>query len=128
MEFPIDDTEQLEITFQDYIFEAKDLFLRYGTEEEKLDYQYRNPDRDGPDALIVKLTYKGKSHQAILFYDDTKYVQKFKGFDLEGLQLEMAYGPKPIEIPFFLQLDKFTLSKYPGTNIPSASESKVTLI
>ncbi|WP_242157551.1 cytochrome c biogenesis protein [Aestuariivivens sediminis] len=128
LEFPVDDTELLEITYQDYIFEAKDYFTRYGTEEEKVDYQSRNPNKKGPDALVVGLTFKGNAHEAILFYDDTKYIQKFKSFDIGGLQLEMTYGPKPIEIPFSMELDKFTLSKYPGTNIPSASESKVTLI
>jgi cytochrome c-type biogenesis protein CcsB len=128
LEFPINDTETLEIKYENYIFEAKDSFALNGTEEEKIDYQSRNPDRDGPDALMVTLTYKGKTHKAILFYDDTKYIQKFKPYNFDGLVLEMTYGPKPIALPFALQLEKFTLTKYPGTNIPSASESRVVLI
>jgi cytochrome c-type biogenesis protein CcsB len=128
LEFPINDTEKVEINYQNYIFEAKDSFALYGTEEEKTDYQTRNADTEGPDALIINVTYNGKTQEAMLFYDDTKYIQKFKAFDLEGLQLEMTYGPKPIELPFALQLKDFTLTKYPGTEIPSASESQIVLI
>jgi hypothetical protein len=128
LDFPINDTEAIEIHYKDYVFKAKDRFAQYGTEEEKTDYQTRNPDGDGPDALVVRIIYKGKSHEAMLFYDDTKYVQKFKPFTFDGLVLEITYGPKPIELPFALQLKDFTLTKYPGTEIPSASESQIVLI
>jgi cytochrome c-type biogenesis protein CcsB len=128
LEFDIIKGEKLEINYKNYIFKAKDSFELYGTEEEKTDYQSRNPGLDSPDALMATITYKGKTHEAILFYDDTKYVQKFKPFYLEGLQLEITYGPKSIDLPFAIQLKDFILSKYPGTNIPSASESRVQLI
>lgn len=94
----------------------------------KLKFIPGNSEPKSPDALVVGLTYQGKTHEAVLFYDDTKYIQKFKRFNFDNLQLELVYGPKSIDLPFALQLEKFTLSKYPGTNIPSASESKVLLI
>ncbi len=118
----------MEIEYSDYVFNARDLFLKLAGDEEKLQYMERNPDEKSPDALTIKVTYQGKSREVVLFYDDTRYIQPFKSFVFGNIQLEFTYGPKPIEIPFSLQLDKFTLSKYPGTNIPSASESRVTLI
>ena len=128
LEFETEAIGDIEITYQDYIFNAQDLFYLHSIEEEKTDYKTRNPDKDGPDALIINVTFNGKTQEAILFYDDTKYIQKFRPFIFEDLQLEMTYGPKPIDIPFSLQLNDFTLSKYPGTNIPSSSESDVVLI
>ncbi len=128
LEFETEAIGDIEITYQDYIFNAQDLFYLHSIEEEKTDYKTRNPDKEGPDALIINVTYNGKTQEAILFYDDTKYIQKFKPFIFDDLQLEMTYGPKPIYLPFSLQLKDFTLSKYPGTNIPSSSESDVVLI
>ncbi|WP_372793240.1 cytochrome c biogenesis protein CcsA [Lutibacter sp.] len=103
LEFDLQD--KLEIDFKEYIF-----------------------NEETPDQLKVILSYQGKSYEAILLYDDTKTIQKFKSYQFDNLQLEMVYGPKPIEIPFALQLERFTLTKYPGTDIPSASKSNVVLI
>jgi len=128
LEFGIENDQTLLIEFKEYKNYAKEIFKRYASEEDVKDYQTRNPGAEGPDALVLTITYKDKAHEILLFYDSTKYIQEFKPFDLGGLQLEMTYGPKPINLPFALQLEKFTLSKYPGTNIPSASESKVVLI
>ncbi|MDF1551239.1 MAG: cytochrome c biogenesis protein ResB, partial [Bacteroidales bacterium] len=128
LEFETAENGNIEIDYRDYIFNAKDVFEEKGDEEDKKEYQTRNADKEGPDGLIITITYKGKTHDAVLFYDDTKYIQKFKPFNFDGLQLELTYGPKPIDLPFALKLTKFTLSKYPGTTIPSASESEVVLI
>ena len=116
------------IKYKDYHFEAHDLFLQNANKEVIKDYYERNSKDDSPDALIVEILYKNKTYDALLFYDKTKYIQPFKQFKFDDLTMELTYGPKPIELPFHLKLEKFTLSKYPGTNIPSASESYVTLI
>jgi cytochrome c-type biogenesis protein CcsB len=111
---------KLEIDYKDYIANS-----------EKVEGQnnFISGDNDkNPDILIVTVTYQEKSHEAVLIYDKTMYTQKFKLYPFDNLQLEMVYGPKPIDMPFELQLDKFTLVKYPGTEIPSASESSVVLI
>ena len=128
VEIETEDSGNIEIAYQDYIFNAHDLFAIHSNEEERKNYQTRNANKEAPDALIVTITYNGNTQEAVLFYDDTKYIQKFKPFNFDGLKLELRYGPKPIALPFALQLKDFTLSKYPGTNIPSASESIVVLI
>lgn len=87
-----------------------------------------NDEQIKSDALILNVSCRGKSYEAALFIDHTHYIQKFKTFKFDDLHLELAYGPKRINLPFAIKLEKFTLYKYPGSNIPSASESEVTLI
>ena len=128
LEFTVNTSETLYVAYKNYTSKASEFFERLGTPEEKIDYRSRNPGEDGPDALEISVTYKDQIHDVIIFYDQTRYVQQFRSFDLDGLELEIAYGPKPVVLPFSLQLLDFTLSKYPGTNIPSASESKVLVI
>lgn len=129
IELKVNKDDNLTIDFRDYIYEAKELFAKnHKKSENNVQFVPDTSGQKSPDALIVAITYKGKVHEAVLFYDDTKYIQPFKPFLLDDLQIELVYGPKPITLPFALKLDKFTLSKYPGSNYPSASESKVVLI
>ncbi|MCK5704187.1 MAG: cytochrome c biogenesis protein ResB, partial [Cyclobacteriaceae bacterium] len=130
LDFEINKGGKLEIDYQDYIFNAEEILgegINEGNNEESK-WVSGSSDTKSPDALIVIVTYKGKRHEAVLFYDDTRYTQPFQRFNFDDLQLELTYGPRPIDLPFALQLEEFTLSKYPGSNIPSASESKVLLI
>lgn len=115
---------------EDYVYSAQGVkfFFTKFHKNAKLKLVPGTTDQKSPDALIVAVNYKGKSHETILFYDKTRYIQHFKKINFDNLQLELVYGPKPIDLPFALKLEKFTLSKYPGTNIPSSSESKVLLI
>lgn len=111
--------------------ENNDFHLDFGTNNKlTIDYQeyFFNENENIPDTLFVALTYNGNPHKAALVYDKTRYTQPFQQFNFGDLGLEMVYGPKPIEMPFALQLNQFTLTNYPGTDIPSSSESKVVLI
>ena len=128
LEFNFEKDQLLIIDFKEYKTNVKEFFKLHADQEDIIDYQTRNPGEEGPDALFLTITYNGKVNDFILFYDDTKYIQKFKSIDVNGLPLEITYGPKPINLPFSIQLQDFILSKYPGTSIPSASESKVLLI
>ena len=50
-------------------------------------------------------------------------------FNLEsGLNFELGFGSKKIEVPFFIHLRDFELERYPGTMNPSSFLSEVTLI
>jgi len=118
----------LEIVYKKYIFEAFDLFKKTADHKVIADFYKRNSHLESPDALFIDVIYHGKTHEIILFYDNTRYIQPFQQFRFEDLTFEMTYGPKSIKLPFEILLKEFTLSKYPGTDIPSASESKVLLI
>tara|TARA_B110000046_G_scaffold121025_1_gene127667 strand:+ start:7215 stop:10304 length:3090 start_codon:yes stop_codon:yes gene_type:complete len=45
----------------------------------------------------------------------------------KDIQLSVAYGAKLVQLPFELQLNKFNMARYPGTNSPASFESEVTL-
>jgi cytochrome c-type biogenesis protein CcsB len=51
-----------------------------------------------------------------------------KIFQVGNTSLAIAYGAKRISLPFSLQLRKFIMEKYPGTNSASSYASEVTLI
>lgn len=116
---------QIVIKYLDYIHSAK-LVSAEGSEE--INYVPAESDQKSPDVLVVAVISNGKIYKAHLIYDTTKYIQKFQEFNFDGLAIEMTYGPKPFEIPFSLQLENFTLGKYPGSDFPSSSESEVLLI
>ncbi|WP_289054005.1 cytochrome c biogenesis protein [Carboxylicivirga marina] len=118
----------VEITYKRYVFEAYDLFRDKVDAEVVMDYYKRNSRTDSPDALYLELTHNDKQQEVIVFYDRTRYIQPFMDYNIGDLTIEMTYGPKPMELPFSLLLKDFVLSKYPGTEIPSASESRVLLI
>ncbi|WKK67285.1 cytochrome c biogenesis protein [Lutimonas zeaxanthinifaciens] len=117
--------DQVVIKYLDYIHSAK-LVPVEGSEE--IMYVPDETDQKSPDVLVVAVISNGKAHKAHLIYDTTKYIQKFQEFNFDGLAIEMAYGPQPFEMPFALQLENFTLGKYPGSDFPSSSESEVLLI
>lgn len=57
--------------------------------------------------------------------------------DLEGTKaiyndqnynIEVAYGPKEVKLPFELKLEKFVLERYPGSSSPSSYKSEVKLV
>lgn len=49
-------------------------------------------------------------------------------FEYEGKQYEITYGPKAIELPFALKLNKFEMERYPGSQSPSSYASEVQVI
>jgi cytochrome c-type biogenesis protein CcsB len=49
-------------------------------------------------------------------------------FEQDGLNFEIGYGSKDIEIPFMIELRDFQLDNYPGTMNPASFASEVTLI
>ncbi|PLX23290.1 MAG: hypothetical protein C0597_01280, partial [Marinilabiliales bacterium] len=109
LEFKIEKSVELKIALKNYIL--NDVSKNNNTDE-----------------IILDLIYQSKTYTVSLFYDKSRYSQEYKSFNLDGLEIELYYGPKPMELPFEIKLNKFVLSKYPGTNLPSASESHITLI
>ncbi|MGY6649853.1 cytochrome c biogenesis protein CcsA [Wenyingzhuangia sp. IMCC45574] len=47
---------------------------------------------------------------------------------LAGIQIDLSYGSKALELPFKVQLNDFQLEKYPGSTSPSSYASEVTVI
>lgn len=49
-------------------------------------------------------------------------------FTVNGINFEVGYGSKTIEVPFYIHLRDFQLENYPGTMNPASFASEVTLI
>ncbi len=130
LEFEAAGRGKIELDYKDYVYNTPNLTFREYLEErnDKSLFVAGDSDQENPDALIVEITIEDKQYEAVLYYDDTRYIQPFQSFIFEDLELELTYGPKPVHIPFALKLLNFTLSKYPGSDIPSGSESKIVLI
>jgi cytochrome c-type biogenesis protein CcsB len=85
------------------------------------------PKSSLPDALKLKVSV-GKQSRNLLYFAEKEALNHTLSFKLNGLDIEVGYGSKTIDIPFSLKLDTFILAHYPGSNSPSWFESKITLI
>ncbi len=53
--------------------------------------------------------------------------QKTKSISIDSVDMDITVGPRQIKLPFSLTLNKFTLSRYPGSNSPSSFSSDIVL-
>ena len=91
-----------------------------------------NPKDAQQDALTLKVTSKGESKQ-ITLQGAKGTVNPMKTIKVGGLDFNMSYGSKEIELPFSIKLNDIVAERYPGTD-PStygigfkSYESKVTV-
>lgn len=84
-------------------------------------------EESGNDALIFDITINQKKHEAPLLFSPGQ-AANYSSFVLDGVPFKIAYGKKPIELPFSVHLNKFILEKYPGSESPSSYASEVTVI
>ena len=71
------------------------------------------------DLLFVKLTYGGQSREVTLPAFDGNDSPP-KTIDLGDYALKISYGPKPVALPFAIELLDFQLERYPGSSSPSS--------
>jgi len=90
-------------------------------------YVESEAEQNGPEALILDVTYNGKSKEVTVL-GGPGYIEKFVEVTLDGINLKLAYGAKKIQLPFSLQLNKFELDRYAGSMSPSSYASEVTVI
>jgi cytochrome c-type biogenesis protein CcsB len=79
-----------------------------------------------PDALIINVTF-GNETKTIKYIAYKDRINTPKTIKLNGASVSVSYGPKVIQLPFSLGLNRFILERYPGSNSPSWFESRVTL-
>ncbi len=84
------------------------------------------------DALVLKISSKGESKE-ITLQGSKGSVNPMKAVKVGGLDFNMSYGSKEIELPFSIKLNDIVAERYPGTD-PSvygigfkSYESKVTV-
>ncbi|WP_320034965.1 cytochrome c biogenesis protein CcsA [Halarcobacter sp.] len=77
------------------------------------------------NAVITKLTYKGKESEISLFGKGGSNQGYEKTIKLDDKTLKLSWGAKIIELPFSLYLNDFNLERYPGSKSPSSYSSLV---
>lgn len=112
----------IDIVYNDYINNAVEIIDEKG----KIKYVQGKGHDKGARVLIMDVTFKGKK-QEVAVLGDPGYIHKYHSVELDGIELQIAFGLKKVELPFSIHLNKFILDKYPGSNIPSSVASEITL-
>jgi len=86
-----------------------------------------NMNSSGVDALRFLVSVDDKSSEKLLFFRRGT-IGKSQVFDLNGVKVDVAFGPKKILLPFKIKLLEFQLDRYPGSMSPASYASKVELI
>jgi cytochrome c-type biogenesis protein CcsB len=81
-----------------------------------------------PSALIADLSYDGKNKEVIMFGYGKGTQGNKASIEISGVNFDLEWGAKLIELPFSLKLNDFQLDRYPGSMSPSSYASEVTLI
>ncbi|MEO9802468.1 MAG: cytochrome c biogenesis protein CcsA [Reichenbachiella sp.] len=79
------------------------------------------------DLLFVKIESEGRNQEILLSSFDGNFSEK-QHLEVGDYHVDISYGPKPIEIPFSIELRDFQLDRYPGSTSPSSFASEVTVI
>ncbi|MFT5780245.1 MAG: cytochrome c-type biogenesis protein CcsB [Crocinitomicaceae bacterium] len=81
----------------------------------------------GVDILTLKVT-DGTTSKVVSLEGGFAVRPEPYFFELNGLEYEMTYGPKKIDLPFAIRCDDFQLDRYPGSMSPSSFASVVTVL
>ncbi|MEH6537249.1 MAG: cytochrome c biogenesis protein CcsA [Psychroserpens sp.] len=78
-------------------------------------------------ALVMDVSVNGHSKEVII-YGSRGSSGRVKILEFNTTSIALSYGSKDINLPFSIQLNKFILDKYPGTNSASSYASDVVLL
>jgi len=88
----------------------------------------KSPEKDGGyDYLTIKLSTDSES-KLVEIQGSSNHILQEEYVQFAGLNFEIGYGAKPIEIPFSVKCREFQLHKYPGSSMASSFASEVTVI
>lgn len=97
---------------------------RKNIKETRIKLKKRN---EGTNFLTLRLK-SGEAEKIVELPANTDWIMDGNYFEFAGLKFEIAYGAKPIELPFSVMCRDFQLDKYPGSTLPSSFASEVTVI
>jgi cytochrome c-type biogenesis protein CcsB len=93
-----------------------------------IDYvPYEGNDLSLMDALMLEVE-SGSEKKEITLRGGKGFEGQVEKFNINGVDVNMTFGSKRIELPFRLELVDFQLERYPGSNSPSSYASEVILI
>jgi cytochrome c-type biogenesis protein CcsB len=82
---------------------------------------------NGMDAMLLEVSTDDDTRE-IVVWGKKGIIGDFKPVKIKGETIRLSYGSIPIQLPFAIQLNKFILDRYPGSNSPSSYASEVTLL
>ena len=80
----------------------------------------------GIDMLTVNVAHNGQQ-QKVNLTGTTEFDNPGQQVMFGDLKVNVKYGPKPIQLPFTIKLNKFILDRYAGSMSPSSFASEVTV-
>ena len=87
----------------------------------------KDNDKVKDDALVLNVQVQDKTEAVTLLYRDG-FLPTTHEVTVNGMNVSLSYGAKPLETPFSVQLNDFQLERYPGSESPSAYASEVTVL
>ncbi len=81
----------------------------------------------GYDALLFRVRVNADTKEVMIFGQQGVLAQP-KVITIDGVDIQLGFGAKEIELPFALKLVDFKLKRYPGSMSPASYESDVVLI
>jgi hypothetical protein len=79
-------------------------------------------------ALYVNVYYDGEKKEAVLLGRGGGLPGIPTNLKIKDVWVQLVWGAKIIELPFYIYLKDFIVKKYPGSNKPSSYESIVVVI
>lgn len=82
--------------------------------------------KEGENVLTVKVK-DGEDELLVDLIGGKGVIPNHHVFEFKGLVYEMEYGPKKIELPFYIGCKDFRLERYPGSTAPASFESDLVI-
>jgi hypothetical protein len=86
----------------------------------------KSQNQTGEDAVLIQIS-NNNNQQIIPVFGHSGMISDTVTFPVGKSLLRLAYGAKPLSIPFSIYLKDFQLDKYAGSNSPSSYASEVIL-
>ncbi len=84
--------------------------------------------QSGKSEFIELKVNVGDKDKIIICKPRKGQIGELNRFVLDGVEIDLRIGAKPIDIPFAIKLEKFKLERYPGSMTPASYASDVVLI
>ncbi len=120
------DTAVRFLSSQLYMFPGESImFKEYKRNIAKVSMRAETKDA-GENLLTVRLSSQGKE-KLVTFAGGPQLIMGDNMTQFAGLNFQLGYGAKPIEVPFSITCRDFQLDRYPGSDMASSYASEVTL-
>ena len=79
------------------------------------------------DVVLVKVK-SGNETKEVYLSGGSGFDGEPQKININGIDVTLSYGAKMIKLPFAIKLNKFDLTRYPGSMSPSSYASQITII